>query len=131
MVPAKKRIVKQKLRNNFIDFTNYLFFSILRQSSAVIHSIGTITSFFGYKHARGINLVNQGAIHTTVTPIHRSKTRNLTMSKHYTTVDVLFIWSPSSTPKFASKTIKNILRSFHWFEYEKGNLLRSRAPCCP
>ena len=53
------------------------------------------------------------------------------MSKHYTTVDVLFIWSPSSTPKFASKTIKNILRSFHWFEYEKGNLLRSRAPCCP
>ena len=59
---------------------------------------------------------------------HRSNTRNLTKSKHYTAVvfdlgDVLFTWS-SSTPKspLPSKTIKNILRSVHWNEYEKGNL---------
>jgi FMN phosphatase YigB (HAD superfamily) len=52
----------------------------------------------------------------------------LTKSKHYTAVvfdlgDVLFTWS-TSTPKspLPSQTIKNILRSFHWFEYEKGNL---------
>ena len=59
---------------------------------------------------------------------HRNNTRSLTRSKHYTTVvfdlgDVLFTWS-ASTPKspLPSQTIKNILRSFHWFEYEKGNL---------
>ena len=49
-------------------------------------------------------------------------------SKHYTTVifdlgDVLFTWAPS-TPKspLPAKVLRNILRSFHWFEYEKGNL---------
>ena len=59
---------------------------------------------------------------------HRNFTRTLTKSNHYTAVvfdlgDVLFSWS-SSTPKspLPSKTIRNILRSFHWFEYEKGNL---------
>ena len=37
--------------------------------------------------------------------------------------DVLFIWSPS-TPKspLPANVLRNILRSFHWFEYEKGNL---------
>ena len=59
---------------------------------------------------------------------HRNNSRSSTQSKHYTAVvfdlgDVLFAWS-SSTPKspLPSNTIKNILRSFHWFEYEKGNL---------
>ena len=49
-------------------------------------------------------------------------------SKQYTAVifdlgDVLFTWAPS-TPKspLPSKVLRNILRSFHWFEYEKGNL---------
>jgi FMN phosphatase YigB (HAD superfamily) len=51
-----------------------------------------------------------------------------TSSKRYTAVifdlgDVLFTWAPS-TPKspLPEKTLRNILRSFHWFEYEKGNL---------
>ena len=64
---------------------------------------------------------------------YRNNTRNLTKSRHYTAVvfdlgDVLFTWS-SSTPKspLPSKTIKSILRSFHWFEYEKGNLTEEEA----
>lgn len=59
---------------------------------------------------------------------HRNNSRSLTKSKYYTAVvfdlgDVLFNWS-SSTPKspLPSNIVKNILRSFHWFEYEKGNL---------
>lgn len=37
--------------------------------------------------------------------------------------DVLLTWSPSSTLSHVSpKTLRNILRSVHWFEYEKGNL---------
>ena len=59
---------------------------------------------------------------------HRNNSRRSTKSKHYTSVvfdlgDTLFTWS-SSTPKspLPSNTIKSILRSFHWFEYEKGNL---------
>ena len=51
-----------------------------------------------------------------------------TRSKDYTAVifdlgDVLLTWSPSA-PKspLPAKVLKNILRSFHWFEYEKGNL---------
>ena len=58
---------------------------------------------------------------------HRSNS-SLTKSKRYTAVvfdlgDVLFTWS-SSTPKspLPSSILKNILRSFHWFEYEKGNM---------
>ena len=64
---------------------------------------------------------------------HPSFTPALTKSKHYTAVvfdlgDVLFTWS-SSTPKspLPSKTIKDILRSFHWFEYEKGNLTEEQV----
>ena len=48
--------------------------------------------------------------------------------KYYTTVifdlgDVLFTWS-ASMPKspLPAETLKNILCSAHWFEYEKGNL---------
>ncbi|KAF9464282.1 HAD-like domain-containing protein [Collybia nuda] len=48
--------------------------------------------------------------------------------KGYTAVifdlgDVLFTWSPS-TPKspLPAKVLRNILRSHHWFEYEKNNL---------
>jgi len=55
--------------------------------------------------------------------------RNIyTSSKRFTAVifdlgDVLFTWAPS-TPKspLPAKVLRNILRSFHWFEYEKGNL---------
>ena len=54
-------------------------------------------------------------------------------SKRYTTVifdlgDVLFTWSASS-PKspLPGNTLRNILRSFHWFEYEKGNLTEEEA----
>lgn len=64
---------------------------------------------------------------------HRNITRSLTKSRHYTAVvfdlgDVLFTWS-SSTPKspLPSNTLKNILRSFHWFEYEKGNLTEDQV----
>lgn len=49
-------------------------------------------------------------------------------SKGYTAIvfdlgDVLFTWSPS-TPKspLPAKILKSILRSHHWFEYEKNNL---------
>ena len=51
-----------------------------------------------------------------------------TSSKRYTAVifdlgDVLFTWTPSA-PKspLPAGILRNILRSFHWFEYEKGNL---------
>ena len=54
-------------------------------------------------------------------------------SKRYTTVifdlgDVLFTWS-ASTPKspLPPKVLRSILRSFHWFEYEKGNLTEEKA----
>ena len=64
---------------------------------------------------------------------HQNITRSLTKSKHYTAIvfdlgDVLFTWS-SSTPKspLPSNTLKNILRSFHWFEYEKGNLTEEQV----
>lgn len=42
--------------------------------------------------------------------------------------DVLFTWSPS-TPKspLPAKTLRDILRSFHWFEYEKGNLTEGQV----
>ena len=38
-------------------------------------------------------------------------------------VDVIFTWTPS-TPKspLPAKILRNIIRSFRWFEYEKGNL---------
>ena len=58
---------------------------------------------------------------------YRNSNRCLTKSDYNAVVfdlgDVLFTWS-SSTPKspLPSSTIKSILRSFHWFEYEKGNL---------
>lgn len=49
-------------------------------------------------------------------------------SKSYTAVifdlgDVLFTWSPS-TPKspLPANVLRNILRCYHWFEYEKRNL---------
>ena len=64
---------------------------------------------------------------------HRNITHSLTKSRHYTAAvfdlgDVLFTWS-SSTPKspLPSNTLKNILRSFHWFEYEKGNLTEDQV----
>ncbi|KAF8812869.1 HAD-like protein [Phlegmacium glaucopus] len=50
------------------------------------------------------------------------------MSKRYTTVifdlgDVLFTWSLSASKSILpAKTLGSILRSVHWFEYEKGNL---------
>ncbi|KDR84666.1 hypothetical protein GALMADRAFT_220311 [Galerina marginata CBS 339.88] len=54
-------------------------------------------------------------------------------SKRYTAVvfdlgDVLFTWSPS-TPKspLPAKVLKGILRSVHWFEYEKGNITEEQA----
>jgi len=60
-------------------------------------------------------------------------TPNLSKSKCYTTVifdlgDVLFTWS-ASTPKspLPAKTLQKILSSFHWFEYEKGNLTEDEA----
>jgi len=42
--------------------------------------------------------------------------------------DVLFTWSPS-TPKspLPPNVLRNILRSFPWFEYEKGNLEESEV----
>jgi FMN phosphatase YigB (HAD superfamily) len=42
--------------------------------------------------------------------------------------DVLFSWSPS-TPKspLPAKTLKQILRTSTWFEYEKGNLTEEEA----
>ena len=57
----------------------------------------------------------------------------LTSSKRYTAIifdlgDVLFTWAPS-TPKspLPAKVLQNILRSVHWFEYEKGNLEEHEA----
>ena len=49
-------------------------------------------------------------------------------SKRYTAAifdlgDVLFTWAPSAPESpLPAKVLRNILRSFHWFEYEKGNL---------
>ena len=48
-------------------------------------------------------------------------------SKHYTAVifdlgDVLFTWSLSSPQSLPAKTLRDILCSEHWLEYEKGNL---------
>jgi len=58
---------------------------------------------------------------------------NSSKPKRYTTAifdlgDVLFTWS-ASTPKspLPPKVLRNILRSFHWFEYEKGNLTEEQA----
>ncbi|PPQ66159.1 hypothetical protein CVT26_010882 [Gymnopilus dilepis] len=58
---------------------------------------------------------------------------HLPKSKRYTTVvfdlgDVLFTWS-SSTPKspLPGKILHSILRSVHWFEYEKGNISEDEA----
>ena len=60
-------------------------------------------------------------------------TNRLPKSKRYTTVvfdlgDVLFTWS-SSTPKspLPGKILHSILRSVHWFEYEKGNISEDEA----
>ncbi|KAG6845464.1 hypothetical protein H0H87_008824 [Tephrocybe sp. NHM501043] len=60
-------------------------------------------------------------------------TQNLSTSGPYTTAifdlgDVLFTWSPS-TPKspLPAKALRNILRSSHWFEYEKGNIAEAEA----
>ena len=36
--------------------------------------------------------------------------------------DVLFTWSLSSPQSLPVKTLRNILCSVHWLEYEKGNL---------
>ena len=64
--------------------------------------------------------------------------RNIyTSSKRYTTVifdlgDVLFTWAPSA-PKspLPAKLLRNILRSFHWFEYEKGSLVAHEFNVAP
>jgi len=50
-----------------------------------------------------------------------------TSSKSYTAVifdlgDVLFTWSASTKSPLPANLLRDILRSFHWFEYEKGNL---------
>ena len=50
-----------------------------------------------------------------------------TTSKSYTAVifdlgDVLFTWSASTNFPLPAKVLRDILRSFRWFEYEKGNL---------
>jgi FMN phosphatase YigB (HAD superfamily) len=52
---------------------------------------------------------------------------NSITSKHYTAVifdlgDVLFTWSLSAPQALPAKTLRSILRSVHWLEYEKGNL---------
>lgn len=58
---------------------------------------------------------------------------NCTASKHCTAVifdlgDVLFTWSASGSPtSLPAKTLAKILRSVHWFEYEKGNLTEHEA----
>ena len=64
---------------------------------------------------------------------HRGNALFSTRSKRYTAVvfdfgDVFFT-SSSSTKRspLPAKTLKNILRSFHWFEYEKGNLTEEEA----
>jgi hypothetical protein len=54
-------------------------------------------------------------------------------SKCYTAVifdlgDVLFTWSPDSpSQSLPAKTLRSILRSVHWLEYEKGNLTEDEA----
>ena len=64
---------------------------------------------------------------------HRGNAPCSTQSKRYTAVvfdfgDVLFTWSSSTKRSpLPAKTLKNILRSIHWFEYEKGNLTEEQA----
>jgi hypothetical protein len=63
-------------------------------------------------------------IHTTASPMgHRSNTRDLTKSKHYTAVVVFH----HKSRLFQARLLKNICRLpvVHWFEYdsEKGNLI--------
>lgn len=41
--------------------------------------------------------------------------------------DVLFTWSAVTTTSIAPKTLKKILRSSSWFEYEKGNVSEGEA----
>jgi len=65
--------------------------------------------------------------------MHNPHNASTKIANRYSTVifdlgDVLFTWSPS-TPKspLPAKTLREILRSVHWFEYEKGNLTEERA----
>lgn len=65
--------------------------------------------------------------------MHNSHSTSTEIANRYSTVifdlgDVLFTWSPSD-PKspLPAKTMREILRSVHWFEYEKGNLAEERA----
>ena len=49
------------------------------------------------------------------------------MSGYYKAVifdlgDVLITWSTSPLASLPAKTLRSIIRSVHWFEYEKGNL---------
>lgn len=42
--------------------------------------------------------------------------------------DVLFTWSSSSpSSPLPGKVVRSILRSYHWFEFEKGNLGETEA----
>jgi FMN phosphatase YigB (HAD superfamily) len=55
-----------------------------------------------------------------------------TWSKRYTTIifdlgDVLFTWSSPPKSPLPAKVLRSILHSFHWFEYEKGNLEESEV----
>ena len=65
------------------------------------------------------------------TKIQENRTQN---PGHFANVvfdlgDVLFTWSPSNSAKtlLPAKTFGNILRSAHWYEYEKGNLTEGQA----
>ena len=65
--------------------------------------------------------------------MHTPRSTSTKIANRYSTVifdlgDVLFTWS-FSTPEslFPAKTMREILRSVHWFEYEKGNLTEERA----
>jgi len=65
--------------------------------------------------------------------MYSTRTTSTKIAPRYSTVifdlgDVLFTWSPS-TPKspLPAKKVREILRSVHWFEYEKGNLTEERV----
>jgi len=65
--------------------------------------------------------------------MYNTRITSTKIAHRYSTVifdlgDVLFTWSPSTpnSPLPANK-VREILRSVHWFEYEKGNLTEERA----
>ena len=73
--------------------------------------------------------------HTTTTIFigsHLHIASDSTMTRYYTAVifdlgDVLITWSTSPSTSLPAKTLRNIIRSVHWFEYEKGNLTEAEV----